>query len=248
MTAPGTSYIELNKLLVANGFETNHFQHGMMIEPFSYKFNVTKNFLFSKLDVKIMNMICEDGVINEYPISQINNFSSVTSKNFNDILSIGVLSTTLHYSSNKILNYSLKKHDQFHQEYFLKIIERIKDKNPKFHVNFKFHPNQEHYEIGNFIDQYTESLDEIISKSHIIITPVSSTVLNLILNKVPFILYNPKIYLEDSFISIVDKDLIVSNSDLLLKKIEKFKNDKNYFDKRIENMYSSYKKLVHKNE
>ena len=72
--------------------------------------------------------------------------------------------------------------------------------------------------------------------------------LNLILNKVPFILYNPKIYLEDSFISIVDKDLIVSNSDLLLKKIEKFKNDKNYFDKRIENMYSSYKKLVHKNE
>ena len=58
-----------------------------------------------------MNMICEDGVINEYPISQINNFSSVTSKNFNDILSIGVLSTTLHYSSNKILNYSLKKHD-----------------------------------------------------------------------------------------------------------------------------------------
>ena len=99
------------------------------------------------------------------------------------------------------MNYSLKKHDQFHQEYFLKIIERIKDKKSKFHVNFKFQ-NQEHYEIGNFIDQYTESLDEIISKSHIIITPVSSTVLNLILNKVPFILYNPKIYLEDSFISI----------------------------------------------
>ena len=57
-------------------------------------------------------------------------------------------------------------------------------------------------------------------------------------------LYNPKIYLEDSFISLVDKDLIVSNSDLLLKKIEKFKNDKNYFDKRIENMYSNYKNLV----
>ena len=248
MTAPGTSYIELNKLLIANGFETNHFQHGMMIEPFSYKFNVTKNFLFSELDVKIMNMMCDDDVINEYPISQINNFSSATSKNFKDILSIGVLSTTLHYSSNKILNYSLKKHDQSHQEYFLKMIESLKDKNPKFHINFKFHPNQEHHEIGNFIDQYTESLDEIISKSHIIITPVSSTVLNLILNKVPFILYNPKIYLEDSFSSLVDKDLIVSNSDLLLKKIEKFKNDKNYFEKRIENMYSTYKKLVFINE
>lgn len=248
MTAPGTSYIELNNLLIANGLETNHFQHGMMIEPFSYKFNVTKNFLFSKLDVNIMNMMCENDVINEYPISQIHNFSSVTSKNFNDVLSIGVLSTTLHYSSNKILNYSLKKHDQLHQEYFLKIIECIKDKNQKFHINFKFHPNQQHYEIGNFIDQYTESLDEIISKSHIIITPVSSTVLNLILNKVPFILYNPKIYLEDSFISLVDKDLIVSNSDLLLKKIEKFKNDKNYFDKRIENMYCNYKNLILKDE
>ncbi len=248
MTAPGTSYIELNKLLITNGLETNHIQHGMMIEPFSYKFNVTKNFLFSELDVKIMNMMCEDDVINEYPISQINNFSSATSKNLNDILSIGVLSTTLHYSSNKILNYSLKNHDQSHQEYFLKMIECLKDKNPKFHINFKFHPNQEHNEIGNFIDQYSESLDEIISKSHIIITPVSSTVLNLIMNKVPFILYNPKIYLEDSFSSLVDKDLIVTNSDLLLKKIEKFKNDKNYFDKRIENMYSTYKKLVFINE
>ena len=68
------------------------------------------------------------------------------------------------------------------------------------------------------------------------------------MNKVPFILYNPKIYLEDSFSSLVDKDLIVTNSDLLLKKIEKFKNDKNYFDKRIENMYSTYKKLVFINE
>jgi hypothetical protein len=192
--------------------------------------------------------MCEDDVINEFPISQINNFSSATSKNFNDILSIGVLSTTLHYSSNKILNYSLKKHDQSHQEYFLKMIEYLKDKNPKFNINFKFHPNQEHNEIGNFIDQYSDSLDEIISKSHIIITPVSSTVLNLIINKVPFILYNPKIYLEDSFSSLVDKDLIVTNSDLLLKKIEKFKNDKNYFDKRIENMYSTYKKLVFINE
>lgn len=248
LSAQGTSNNTLNMLLKQNGLKTTHIQHGMLIEPFGLKFDVSKNLLFSQLDCIAMNKLCSDDVINTYSYFDCEDidYLNFSTSNKGKELKIGILSTTLYYSSNPILKTKLNSLDYFHQSFFHECLKEIKNMNKKVTINFKFHPNQKEQKITGLVDNYYTNLQTIIEESHLVITPVSTTILSLVYNKIPFLLYDPKIYLNDSYVDLVNKNMIFYDKKSLIEKINNFNINNEKFLMELDEMNRNFLKYLGK--
>ena len=223
LLSPGVGTNILNKLLIIEGKKTFHLQHGMILEPYSYKFNVSENMLYSANDVAIMNKICNKSVINSIFNFQ-SNISTYKSKKSKEKIDLGVLSTTFYYSSNFFISKDLELKDIKYQNFFNEIITEIKKENSINKINFKFHPNQKANKKHNFVDLYYDNLDDIYENSDLIITPMSSTILELIQNRKPFLVYNSGLYFSDSFSNFLPSEFIFNDFDSFAKCLKYFQN------------------------
>jgi hypothetical protein len=244
----GTSTSILNMLLKKNGLKTIHIQHGMLIEPFSVKMEVSNNLLYSKLDCIAMDKLCSADVVNTHSYFECEDIKRLNFSPLSKVkdLKIGILSTTLYYSSNPILKNKLDRLDYFHQSFFHECLKEIKNVNKKVTINFKFHPNQKEQKITGLVDNYYTNLQTIIEESHLVITPVSTTILSLIYNKIPFLLYDPKIFLNDSYIDLVNKNMIFYDKKSLIEKINNFNVNNENFLMELDEMNRNFLKYLGK--
>ena len=231
LLSPGVGTNILNKLLIIEGKKTFHLQHGMILEPYSYKFNVSENMLYSANDVAIMNKICNKSVINSIFNFQ-SNISTYKSKKSKEKIDLGVLSTTFYYSSNFFISKDLELKDIKYQNFFNEMITEIKKENSINKINFKFHPNQKANKKHNFVDLYYDNLDDIYENSDLIITPMSSTILELIQNRKPFLVYNSGLYFSDSFSNFLPSEFIFNDFDSFAKCLKYFQNKRQEFQEK----------------
>lgn len=247
LLTPGVGTNILNKYLLRNNLKTIHLQHGMMIQPFAYKFNVTENLLFSKQDVIMMDKICSKEVKNYSPFLSTNKINhSKFDFESNKFFNIGALSTTFYYSSNYFLKKNFDYLDSVHQSFYFTCLRDIKKTSNDITINFKFHPNQIEDKTLDFVDYYYNDLNDIFTKSDLIITPISSTILDLIYSQIPFLVYDPKIYLNDSYSKILNKDIIFNDITSLRERINFIQNNKNSFLNILQSNNSSLVKLLEK--